>query len=576
MAATSRTAGHPFETSHTLHRESNGHRDSSEANLGVHFHGSCSRCHHFHIDHLFTFPLDSAAHTRLFCQRCNHPMFGLGRVSTQNTLASVESDYNFTPGVCVDRPGPQPASQVEASAGTSGLGLLTTITERRSPAITRSTSHVSTPVPTLEASLIGEEPVASPVPPKDAAQGNRDEHASHRQTTSMRRLRTIARRFKQRFYAKPREWKLPRIGLHITLESPHNAPNPSTLPFVAPIPSGAHRTDLTGDVSASALASTTEVSSTQQISHNAEERVSGIGDDTEDRHASLRARRRELTLAREREASLNTKCECSPECPCINGSRVVQVDSTETPENIHVPRYLFPHHHSSTGSSNSQPSQFSSQGLDLLHIGGHFDLTRRSSSADESSSTAESGPRRVRLSQGSTLWSNGSSVSLRARRPLIGRASSMPVGTRAHYIAGVRNGSHSNSLMPSTGWRETARAPNLLDEGSMPGRTSHTESSRYGEASSHESFTSLTNLPDPQAEEQLVDGLSPVSHTPRPDGDRLTPIPHNGIRLDRDLQRVSPVGSDGLSNALPSNALPSNALPYLENEETTDRELRSP
>lgn len=563
MAATSSNARLPFETFHSLRRESSGHRDSSEANDRIHFHGSCSRCHHFHIGPWFTFPLDSTAHTRLFCEKCNHPMFGLGRVSTQNTLASVESDYAVTPGVCVNRPGPQPASQPEASPGTSRLGLLTTITERRSPAISPSTSHVSTPVPTVAASLTGGEPVEGRVPLKDAAQGNRDEHASHRQTTTLRRFRRIARRFKQRFYAKPREWKLPRVGLHIILESPHHAPDPSTLPSVAPIPSV--RTGLTGDASASASASSTEVSSTQNISDSAVGRISGIADDTEDRHASLRAQRRERTLARERQALLNTKCECSPECPCINGSRLVHVDRAETPENIHVPHYLFPHHHSSAGSSNSQPSQFSSQGLDLLHIGGHFDSTRRSSSADDSSSAVESGPRRIRLSQGSIPWSNGSSVSLRARRPLIGRASSMPVGTRAHCLAGVRNGLHSNGSMPSTSWRETARAPNLVDEGSMPRRTSHTERSRNSEISSPESSTSLVNLPDPQAEEHLVDGVSPASHTLRWNGERLSPTPHSGIRSNRHLHQVSPVGSDGLSSALQD----------LENGGSTDRELHS-
>ena len=560
MAATSSTAGHPLEPFHALHRESNGHGDSSEANVGIPFHGSCSRCHHFHIGHWFTFPLDSTAHTRLSCQRCNHAMFGLGRVSTQNTLASVESDYNYTPGVCVDRPGSQPASQAEALPGTSGLGLLTTITERRSPAISRSTSRVSTPVPTLAASMIDEEPIESRVPPKDVAQGSGDERASHQQTTTLRRFRTIVRRFKQRFYAKPREWKLSRIGLHITLESPHNAPDPSTLPFVAPVLSDAHRTGLTGDVPS---ASTTEVSSTQKRSDNVEERVSGTGDDTEDRHASLRAQRRELTLARERDTLLIQKCECSPECPCINGSRVVQVDGMS---DIHLPRHLFPHHQSSTGSSNSQPSQLSTQGL-LRHIGEHFDSTRRSSSADESSSAAESGPRRIRLSQSSTPWNNGSSVSLRtSRRPLIGRASSMPVGTRAHYLAGVRNGSRSNSLMPSPGWSEAARAPNLLDEGSMPGRTSHVESSRNGEVSSRESSTSLANLPDPQADEQLMDGVSPASHTSGRNGDRLTPTPHSGIRLDRDSHQVSPTGFDGLSSALQD----------LANGEMIDHEVHSP
>lgn len=562
MATSTSTLRHPFETFHRAHRRSNGHHDSSGAKVGMPFHGSCSKCHHFHTNYQFTFSLDSTVHTRLFCERCKHPMFGLGRVSTQDTLASVESGSTFTPRACVDRPGPQLVSQADAVPGTLGLRPLTTIPERRSPATSRSTSHIYTPVPTLAASLAGEEPMESRILPRDAAQESPEEGPLHLQTDTIRRLRAIGRRFKQRLYAKPRAWKLSRIGLHIkkATESPHDAPDLSTTPFTGPTLSDAHRIGMTGDRSASA--STTEISSGQGVSTNAEEQVNGTGNDTEDRHASLRARRRELTLAREKEAASIENCECSPQCPCISGSHVVQVDIAETPENIHVPAYLFPNHHSSTESSNSQQSQSGAQGLDLLHIGDHFDSPRRSSSADESSSAAESGPRRVRLSQDSTLWSNGSSISLRARRPLVGRASSMPVGTRAQYLAGVRAGAHTNSSIPGSGWSDTARAPSSLDEGSVPARSGHIEFGRNGELSSHESSTSLANLPGPQGEEQLVDGVSPASHTPMRDGDEVTPTPHSGIRLGGHLDGVLPVGSDGLSSALQD----------LANREITDHE----
>lgn len=552
MTTAASTLRRPFETFHRAHRGPYGHRNSSEANVGIPFHGSCSRCHHFHINHLFTFSLDSTVHTRLFCERCNHPMFGLGRVSTQNTLASVESGSTFTSRACVDQLGQQPALQVEAVPGTSGLGPLTTITERRSPAPSRSTSNIPTPTPTLAAaSLAGEEvvadvrredPVESRVLPIGGGQGSPEERALRPQTATLGRLRTIARRFRRRLSAKSREWSLPRIGLQITY---------------------GHGAGMAGQASASA--STTKVSSGQEQSDNADELVNGTGDDTEDRHAALRARRRELTLAREREVALTPKCECSPECPCISGSNVVQVDRAETPD-VHVPDYLFSHYHSSIGSSNSQPSQNSAQGLDLLHIGRHFDSPWRSSSADESSSAAESGSRRIRLSQGSTLWSNGSSVSLRARRPLVGRASSMPVDNRAQNLAGVRSGPHINSSIPGSGWPETARTSNTLDERTTPGRTSHTESSQHGEVSSHQSSTSLANLPDPQEHEQLVDGVSPASHTPVRDGDEVTPTPHSGIRSDGSFNGVLPLGSDGLSSALQD----------LANREVTDHGIHSP
>ena len=556
MAATSGTPRRSFATSRRSHGGFNGLQESSESNIRMPFHGSCSRCHHFHINHPFTFSPNSTVHTRLSCERCDHPMFGLGRVSTQSTLASVESG-STSPRACVDRQGQQQqsASQAEAVPAASTVGLLTTITERRSPAASRSTSHIRTPTPTRTlsvTSLSGQEvgggirrgePDGGRAEPKNIAQESPENQALHPQTTTLRRLRTIGHRFKRRLSATRKDWKLPRIRLQITY-----APS----------------VGITGHSSASA--STTGVSSRQEHSENAEQLVSGTGDDTEDRHASLRARRRELTLAKERELALVRKCECGPECPCISGSIVPQVDRADTPD-IFVPPYVFPPHHSSTGSSNSQPSQNSAHGPDpLTHIGDHFELSRRSSSADESSSAADSGSRRIRLSQSSTLWSNASSISLRTRRPLVSRASSMPVGTRVQHLAGVRTGLQATSFIPGSGWPETARAQASLDDGSMPGGSSHTESSRNHEPSSHQSSASLANLPDHQEEEELVNGVSPTSHTPMQDVDEVTPTPRSGIRMDGNSEGVLPVGSEGLSSALQN----------LTNGDMTDHEVQSP
>ena len=519
------------------------------------FHGSCSRCHHFHINHPFTFSLDSTVHTRLPCERCNHPMFGLGRVSTQSTLASVESGSTFTPRACVDRLGQQQpsASQVETVPGTSTLGLLTTITERRSPAASRSTSNIRTPTRTLsETSLSGQEVGGSVgrgelddgrAERENTPEESPENQALHPPTTTLRRLRTIGHRFKKRFSATRKDWKLPRIRLQVTY-----APS----------------VGMTGHSSASA--STTGISSRQEQSENAEQLVSGTGDDTEDRHASLRARRRELTLAKERELASVRKCECGPECACISGSNVPQVDRADTPD-IFVPPWVIPPNHSSTGSSNSQPSQNSAHGLDpLLHIGDHLASSRRSSSADESSSAADSGSRRIRLSQGSTLWSNGSSISLRTRRPLVSRASSMPVGTRAQHLAGVRTGLQATSLSPGSSWPETARAQASLDDGSMPEGSDHMESSWNREPSSHQSSASLANLPNHQEEEELVNGVSPRSHTPMRDVDEVTPTPRSGIRMEENSHGALPVGSEGLSSALQN----------LTNGDMTDHEVQSP
>ena len=556
MAATTGTSRPSFATSRRSHGGFNGLQESSESNIRMPFHGSCSKCHHFHINHPFTFSPDSTVHTRLSCERCDHPMFGLGRVSTQSTLASVESG-STSPRACVDRLGQQQqsASQAEAVPATSTLGLLTTITERRSPAASRSTSHIRTPTRTLSVtSLSGQEvggsirrvePDGDRAEPNNIAQESPENQALHPQTTTLRRLRTIGHRFKRRLSATRKDWKLPRIRLQITY-----APSVGVI----------------GHSSASASASTTGLSSRQEQSENAEQLVGGTGDDTEDRHASLRARRRELTLAKERELALVRKCECGPECPCNSGSNIPQVNRADSPD-IFVPPHLFPPHHSSTGSSNSQPSQNSAHGPDLLtHIGDHFESSRRSSSADESSSAADSGSRRIRLSQGSTLWSNASSISLRTRRPLVSRASSMPVGTRVQHLAGVRTGLQATSFNPGSSWPETARAQASLDDGSMPGGSSHTESSRNHEPSSHQSSASLANLSDHQEEEELVDGVSPTSHTPMRDIDEVTPTPRSGIRIDGNSEGVLPVGSEGLSSALQN----------LTNGDMTDHEVQSP
>ena len=553
MAATSSTHRRPFQTFKRAQRRSYGHHQSSGANVGLPFHGSCSRCHHFHKNHLFTFSVDSTVHTRIFCERCNHPMFGLGRASTQNTLASVESGSTFTPIICFDQSGPQPASQAESAPGTSGLGLLTTITERRSPPTSQCTSHISTPAPTLAASLLGEEPL------ENTAQGSLEERATYPQIATLRRLRSMARQFKQRFYAKQRGWKWSQIRSYSKrMESSRNVSE--NAPFAVPAFANAHGTGLTRNIPASALPSATEMSTAQrQPNNNVKGLVEGTADDKEDRHASLRARRRQLTLAREGEIASSSKCECGPECPCVSGSRVVEVDRADTAENIHVPSYLFSIPHSSTGSSQSQPSQDAAQGLALLHMGCHFDSTRRSSSADESSSTAESGPRRIRLSPGSTLWSNGSSVSLRTRRPPVARASSMPVGIRAQHLAGIRVSSHINSSNLVSGSHETGRASNPPNEGSTHERTSRTDLSRNPETPSPERSTSLAILPDTpsperstslailpdsQAEEQRVNGLSRARNTLTWGGDEVIPAPHRGS------DGALPGGLDGSSGAL--------------------------
>ena len=55
------------------------------------FHGSCSRCKHYHRHKTLDISKDESKHIRLYCEKCQHPMIGLGRASTQVTLASSDS-----------------------------------------------------------------------------------------------------------------------------------------------------------------------------------------------------------------------------------------------------------------------------------------------------------------------------------------------------------------------------------------------------------------------------------------------------------------------------------------------------
>ena len=69
--------------------------ESDTRTVDIPYHGTCTKCHHFHINHTFSFRIDPGTHTRLCCERCGHVMFGLGGTSIQSSLASVETVDSF-------------------------------------------------------------------------------------------------------------------------------------------------------------------------------------------------------------------------------------------------------------------------------------------------------------------------------------------------------------------------------------------------------------------------------------------------------------------------------------------------
>lgn len=65
--------------------------DNPHETMEIPFHGSCPKCHHLHTNSPFTIFTDSTKHSRFQCDACHHHILGIGRTSTQTTLASVES-----------------------------------------------------------------------------------------------------------------------------------------------------------------------------------------------------------------------------------------------------------------------------------------------------------------------------------------------------------------------------------------------------------------------------------------------------------------------------------------------------
>ena len=134
--------------------------DGADERIVFPFHGSCSKCHHLHTNKPFRLPSNHFDHVRLRCEKCDHPMFGFGRTSTQTTLASVESislPQRSNPNPSIFRPSPRsvcisPPAEDEETAHQPNPEILapptplSTIDESQTPAgRSRSTSNVQSP-----------------------------------------------------------------------------------------------------------------------------------------------------------------------------------------------------------------------------------------------------------------------------------------------------------------------------------------------------------------------------------------------------------------------------------------------
>lgn len=133
---------------------------SSNETIQFPFHGSCPKCHHLHTNKLVPLSLNFFKHVRFRCDICDHQIFGIGRTSTQTTLASVDSIPSpqlsnrnssiFRPSfrpVCISLPAEElQTTHLISPENPAPQTPLSTIDEANTPAgRSRSTSNLQSP-----------------------------------------------------------------------------------------------------------------------------------------------------------------------------------------------------------------------------------------------------------------------------------------------------------------------------------------------------------------------------------------------------------------------------------------------
>ncbi len=432
----------------------------------LHYHGTCSECHHFHRRVAFDVPVDDTKSSRFFCERCQHPIFGLGRTNTQITLASQDSfpledrglDHSPTTELCNNRPSPrgnlQLVTSLHESAHPSPYGHLSAIEEQTSPT-----------GPSGTAPAIHEE---EPPAPKDCsiAPARSDTNTSRPSVTEIssqhhdqddeqpglsvilgyiyRMLEKLARMICGRSHHY--RFSLFGLSLQLTLECTGDNKHPDLLVTEATVRSASPTANDgrlgprfldAGPLSAEPLNEHYEWPP-RSVNHPQGDQAESIDvprdfqdHDRDVKAERLRSYRRDQTL---RKKALQRKCDCTKNCHCrLETSRSSSVDLLGlSGEPVARRRGCGSSLDSTTGrcldgvvrpTSLSTDTDFSQPDLKshpLSHLGSMFSA-RRGSSGENSSSASISRRHRQGLP---TAQSNVSSVSLHPRRPMLPQRSS--------------------------------------------------------------------------------------------------------------------------------------------------------
>lgn len=447
--------------------ELGGSRTRSDSTSEVLVHGSCSKCHHLHRHVPLRLPRDDTDHKRFECQICRYPMFGLGRASTQVTLASVDSipTGGRTFETLQDDPQctngeraivPTPLLRVDTSRepllGPRVPEELSAITERSSPGIrSRSTSHTQA-LPRdvssgdLHGSIEAEDSLA-----RRGELGNEPDTerlsmpGSRRQSRLLAYIARVLRRLTARICGTSKELRLLGFGVSVNISSYHSQshqsfilPNAPTFDARASTPGAIgdavpNRTlpsdpenpfsDPSGELGGQ-HAMTNDSSghqNSEQIESSADVQM-GHGATKQDR---LQSRRRQKTFRN----ILRKGCDCTQTCHC---KRALTSDWFQPSTRNGSSR------RSSRSSDSSESQVIQSQGA-LAQVGSFARAQRRQPSTDNSGSTSDNCYRIGRSGRVPTDGSNESSISLYPHRPIFpGRrfsASTLPSAHEAsHYV----------------------------------------------------------------------------------------------------------------------------------------------
>ena len=364
-----------------------------QRHIGIPIHGSCSRCHHFHINCVV--PYDTTTHTRVRCEQCGHQMFGLGSSTTQYTLASVNTGTMFLPRSCVEE---QPRQ-----AGSQGENVAVEDTQNASLHSPNPDHHFSFPANQMAGS------------PEQMHQGNMKEP-----------LRQAMRKRLKQWCSRPRKWSSSIRAMVQRLSNTARGARPpaglasrttNNVPTSASSPSSISQTP-PGEPAGEASESITRPEHPSFHHH-----MNQPGEPTNER---LRILRHGNTEQRERE--LGSQCLCGQHCFCMNeGSRAsnvayfgsesqtrfrMQIEETRSSPQTDAPSHSLSGYTSET--NGSPPSRVNPQETSLSGVGDQFgdQFEHRSLSPDVLGLTAENSQRRSRFTPTPTIDTNRSSITL--------------------------------------------------------------------------------------------------------------------------------------------------------------------